>query len=116
VLTSLRTQRIDLINEDHATLLASFSKDLLDTQCTEADDHTGYLTTREVEEWHICLMGDCSRHERLACSRRTNQQGTAWNLRPHAAILLRPLQEVHDLLELLCRSLRTGDILERCVN
>ena len=108
---ALAADRVDLINEDdgRSDLLGLF-KQVTHARCADADIELDKVRARDGQKLHACLARDRARHERLAGARRADEQHALGDARAHRGIVLRPLEEVHDLGQLLFFLLRTGDI------
>src|SRR5207244_4939732 len=67
----------------------------------DADEHLDEFRSAEAEEGHVGLPGDGAGEQRLARSGRTDEQNAFGNPAAEIRVLLRLLQELDDLLELL---------------
>ena len=65
-----------------------------------------------VKNGHVGLAGDGAGEQRLAGARRADQQHALGDLAAQALELLRVLQELDDLLELLLGLVDAGDVVE----
>ena len=104
---------IDLIDEDDAgSLLVRFLEEVADLCGTTADEHLDELGAGDLEERDAGLACDSTCEEGLACARRADKQSATGAACTDLVVLLRVLQEVHDLLQgFLCLVL-SCDILE----
>ena len=106
--------RVDLIEEhEGGRLLLRLLEQLPNPGRAEADEHLDELGAAHEEERNVRLTGDRPCEQRLAAPGRTKQQHTFRYPAPEALILLRVLQELDDLLELLLRLVDTCDVGER---
>src|SRR5205823_8474654 len=104
---------VDLVHEDDArrSLLRLFEK-VAHTARANADEHLDEVRARDREERHTRLASDRAREERLPGARRPVEQDALGNPRPQRLELLRVLEELLDLLELVDRLLDSGHVLE----
>ena len=76
----------------------------------DADEHLDELGAAEAEEGDLGLAGDGAREQRLAGARRADEQHALRNPAADARVLLRRLQELDDLLELVLGLVDAGDV------
>ena len=109
----MSADRVDLVDEDDAgrVLLALFEH-VAHARGANADEHLHEVGAGNGKERHIGLAGDRPGQQRLAGSRRSDQQTSLRNLAAEPLELLRILQKLDDLLELLLRLVDAGDVLE----
>jgi hypothetical protein len=67
------------------------------TRRAHADEHFDEVGTRDAEERHLGLAGDGARQQRLAGTRRADQQHAARNAAAQLLEFLRVAQEVDEL-------------------
>jgi hypothetical protein len=79
----------------------------------DADDHLDELRGAEAEERHVGLAGHGAGQQRLAGARRAAEQDALGDHRAEAPVLVRVLEEVDDLDELLLGLVDARDVLER---
>src|SRR5439155_16910503 len=105
--------RVDLIEEhESGCLLLRLLEQLANPSCAGADEHLDELGAAHEEERNVRLTGDRPREQRLAAPGGTKQQHALRDPTAEALVLLRVLQELDDLLELLLRLVDTGDVGE----
>ena len=104
---------VDFIDEDDAgrAFLALF-EEIANSGGADTDEHLDEIGSRDREEGNIGLAGDGPGEQRLAGSRRTHEQHALGDLSAEPLELLRVLEKIDDLLELLLGLRDTGDILE----
>ena len=78
----------------------------------DADEHLDELGSAQAEERNLGFARDGARQQRLAGSRRADEQHALRNAAAERRVLLRVLQELDDLLELLLGLVHAGDIRE----
>src|SRR5262249_29259312 len=104
---------VDLVDEDDAGGVSlSLLEEIAHARCTDADEHLDEVRAGEREEGNAGLAGHRLGEERLARSRRTEQERALRNPPTEALEFLRIAEELDDLLELLFRLIRARDILE----
>src|SRR6185369_2833904 len=64
------------------------------------------------EERHTRLSSDRLRQQGLSCPRRTDQQHAFWSGPAQAGVLLRILEKIHDLHQLVFGFVNPGDVIE----
>ena len=110
---TLLSDRIDLIDEDDArSLLTRLLEQVTHLGRTSADKHLDELTAADGEERHTGFSGHRLGQQRLARSRRTDQQSALRHLRADLLISIWMIQEIHDLLQCFLRLILTSNILE----
>ena len=110
---TLLSDRIDLIDEDDArSLLTRLLEQVTHLGRASADKHLDELTAADGEKRHTGFSGHRLGQQRLARSRRTDQQSALRHLRADLLISFRMIQEVHDLLQRFLRLILTSHILE----
>ena len=108
------TDGVDLVHEDDAGGgLLRLLEEVAHTRGTDADEHLDEVGAGDGEERHTCLAGDRAREQRLARSRRPVQKNALGDARAERLELLRVLEELLDLVELLDGLVSAGDVLER---
>ena len=114
VLAAGATDRVDLVDEDDAgRLLLGLLEQIAHARSTHADEHLHEVRTRNRKERHVGLAGHGLRQQRLARSRRADEQRPLRNLGTQIAVFFRLAQEIHDLHHLDLGLLQSGYILER---
>ena len=79
----------------------------------DADEHLDEVGTRDGEERHVRLTRDGAGQQRLAGAGRADQQAALGDLAAEALELLRVLEELDDLLQLVLGLIDAGHVLER---
>ena len=103
--TAMAADSIDLVDEDDAgCILFRLVKHVPDPAGADADKHLDEVGSRNREEWHACLSGDCAGEQRLACSRRTDEQCAFGDLSPEARELVWVAQKLDDFFQFLLAS------------
>ena len=111
---ALAADRVDLVDEhDGRGDLLGLVEQIAHTRCTDTDIELDKVRARNGQKLHACLARDCAGHERLAGARRADEQHALGDARAHRGIVLRALEEVHDLGQLLFFLFRAGDIGKR---
>ena len=110
---AMAADRVDLVHEDDAGRhLLRLLEEVADTRRADADEHLDEVGAGDREERDARLTGDRSREQRLAGARRPVQEHAFRNPRAERLELLRVLEELLDLVQLLHGLVRTGDVLE----
>ena len=110
---ALAADRVDLVDEDDARRrLLGLLEQVADARGADADEHLDEVGARDGEERHARLAGDGLGQQRLAGTRRTDEQQAVRDLGAHAQVALGLGEEVADLLELLDGLLDAGDVVE----
>ena len=78
----------------------------------DADEHLDEIRTRNGEERHACLTRNGAGQQRLAGTRRADQQRAFRNLAPELGEALRVLEELDDFLKLFACFIDPRDIVE----
>jgi hypothetical protein len=105
---------VDLVDEDDAgRVLLALHEEVADARGADADEHLDEVGAGDREERHAGLARDGAREERLAGSRRADEQHALGNAAAELRELLRVLQEGDDLFELFLRLFDAGDVAER---
>src|SRR5690606_4091776 len=106
--------RVDLVDkDDRGRMLARLPDQIAHARRTDADDHLDELRGAHREERHARLAGDRAREQRLAGARRPDEQHAFRRRAAQARVLLRILEEIDDLDELVLDLVDAGDVLER---
>ena len=104
---------VDLVHEDDAgRRLLRLLEEVADARGADADEHLDEVGARDREERHAGLAGDRAREQRLAGAGRPVEQDALRDPRAERLELLRVLEELLDLVQLLDRLVRAGDVLE----
>ena len=107
-------QGVEFVDENDAGRgLARLLEQVAHPRGADADEHLDEFGAGNRKERHAGLAGDRLRQQRLAGSRRADQQDALRHPRPQPAVGLRIAQEGDQLLQLEFRLLDAGDILER---
>src|SRR5512144_1918410 len=111
--TAVPPYRIDLVDEDDAgRVLLALLEEVSDARSAHTDEHLDEVGAADREERHASLAGDRPRKERLARSRRADQEHTLGDLAAELLELLRVLQDLDDLLDLDLGLVHAGDFIE----
>ena len=106
-------QRVELVDEDDARRLGlGLREQIAHAGRADADEHLHELRAAQAEERHLGLAGDGPGQQRLAGARRADQQHALGNAAAQRGVLLRILQELDDLAQLLLGFVDAGDVLE----
>jgi hypothetical protein len=107
------TERVELVDEDDAwRLRLGLRKQVSHPGRTDANEHLDELRAAETEERNFRLTGHRAREQRLAGSRRTDQQHALWYATPERRVLPRVPQELDDLLEFLLGLVHASNVGE----
>src|SRR5215210_1083186 len=99
---ALSTYGVYLVHEDDAgAILFGLLEEVPDPAGADTDEHLDEVRTRDREERHPGFAGHGARQERLAGSRRPYQKGPFGDTSTELLELLRGLEELFDLRELL---------------
>ena len=99
---TLASHRINLIDEhDARSMLLGLVKQITDTGSTHAHEHLHKVRTADGEKRHPCLTGNRLGQQGLACTRRAEKQHALGDFGAQLVELLRLLQKLHNLLQLL---------------
>ena len=105
---------VDLVHEDDAgARLLGLLEEVAHARGADADEHLDEVGAGDGEERHARLAGDRAREERLAGAGRAVEQHALRDARAEGLELLRVLEELLDLLELLDGLVHAGHVLER---
>ena len=111
---TMTADSVDFVDEDDAgRVLLGLLEHVTHTRCADTDEHFNEVRTRDREERHIGFAGDGTREQRLAGARRADQQRTLRNLAAEALELVRILQEVDDLDQIILGLFDTSHVVER---
>ena len=112
--TALATDGVDFVDEDdRAAHLRGLLEQVADAACTDANEHFHEVRSGDRKEPDTRFTGDCAREQRLARSRRTDQQDSLRHTRTDFLEALGHLQEVDDFLDLLLHTGVTRNVGER---
>ena len=110
---AMTADRVDLVDEDDAgRVLLALLEHVAHPARADADEHLDEIRAGDREERHVRLAGDGAGQQGLAGARRPDQQHALRDLAAEPLKLLRILQVLDDLLELLLRLVDAGNILE----
>jgi len=105
---------VDLVDEDDAGgVRLALLEQIAHPRGADADEHLDEIRPRHREERPAGLARDGLGEQRLARTRRSDEQRALGQPPAQALELLRVLQEVDDLLELLFRLIAARDVGER---
>src|SRR5438309_7520583 len=105
---------IDLVDEnDTGRILLTLLEQIAYAARADADEHLDKVRTRDGEKWDVGFACDGARQQRLARSRRSNQQNAFGDAASELLELLRLPQEFDDLLQLFLSFLYSRNIFER---
>ena len=111
---TLASDRVDLVHEDDARrVLLGLVEEVADAARADADEHLDELRAADAEERNARLAGDRLAEQRLAGARRADEQHALGDARADRDELVRVLEELDDLVELLLRLVDTRDVDER---
>ena len=111
---ALAADRVNLVDEhDGRGNLLGLVKQVTHARGADADIELDKIRARDGQKLHAGLARDRAGHERLAGTRRADEQHTLWNACAHRGIVLRTLEEVHDLRQFLFFLFRAGNIGKR---
>ena len=95
-------ERVELVDEDDAgRLVLGLAEEIADPRGADADEHLDELRAAQAEEGHAGFAGDGAREQRLAGSRRADEEHALGNAAADARVLFGVLQELDDLAQLL---------------
>ena len=110
---AMAADRVDLVHEDDARRrLLRLLEQVAHAGRADADEHLDEVGAGDGEERHARLAGDRAREQRLAGAGRPVQQHALGDARAERLELLRVLEELLDLLQLLDGLVHAGDVLE----
>ena len=104
---------VDLVHEDDAgARLLRLLEQVAHTRGADPDEHLDEVRAGDGEEGHACLTGDRAGEERLTGAGRAVEEHALRDPRAERLELLRVLEELLDLVQLLDRLVGAGDVLE----
>ena len=104
---------IDFVDEDDAgRVLLALLEQVADARGADADEHLDEVRTADGEERNVGFTGDGSREQRLAGTRRAHHEHALGNTSTERLELLRLLEELDDLLQLVLGFFRSRDVAE----
>ena len=104
---------VDLVHEDDAgARLLGLLEEVAHAGGADADEHLDEVGAGDGEERHAGLAGDRAREQRLPGAGRPVEEDALGDARAERLKLLRVLEELLDLVELLDRLVHAGDVLE----
>ena len=104
---------VDLVHEDDAGAgLLGLLEEVAHARGADADEHLDEVGARDGEERHAGLAGDRAREQRLTGAGRPVEQHALGDARAERLELLRVLEELLDLVQLLDRLVHAGHVLE----
>ena len=106
-------ERVELVDEDDAGRLGlGLGEQIADARGADADEHLDELGAAQAEEGHLGFAGDRARQQRLAGPRRADEQHALRDAAADARVLLRVLQELDDLAQLVLRLVHARHVAE----
>ncbi len=106
-------ERVELVNEhDAGRLRLGLAEEIAHARRADADEHLHEFRSAEAEKGHLGFAGDGFGQQRLAGSRRADQQNPLRNAAADVRVFLRVLQELDDLFQLVLRLIDPRDIAE----
>jgi hypothetical protein len=110
---AMATDRVDLVDEDDRRCAGlGLLEEVADPAGAHTDEHLDEVAPRDREERHAGLAGHRPREQRLAGPRRAEQQHALGDLGADRLELLRVLEELLDLAQLLDRGVGPGHVVE----
>src|SRR5690606_26146341 len=104
---------VDLVDEDYAgRMCLALLEEIAYAARADAHEHLHEVGAGHREEGPPRLARYGTREKRLAGTRWTHQEYTLGEPAAQPRVALRVLQELYDLLELLLRFIRAGDVGE----
>ena len=97
----------------HGAFCFGLREQIAHARRADADEHLDEFRSAQAEERHLGFAGHRAGEQRLAGSRRADQQHALRNLAAEVGELARGLQELDDLAQLLRRFIHARHILER---
>src|SRR5918998_351580 len=114
VVAAMAADGVDLVHEDDAgAVLLGLLEQVAHARGADADEHLDEVRAGDREERHARLAGDGAREQRLAGARRPVEQHALRDAGAERLELLRVLQELLDLVELLGGLVHAGHVAER---
>ena len=100
--TSSTCYGINLVNKYNTwCILLRLSKQISYTGSTDSDKHFHKIRTGNGKKRYMCFAGNRFGKQSLTGSRRTNQQNSFWDSCTQLNILIRTLQEIYNLFQIL---------------
>ena len=111
---TLATHCVDFVDEQNArgVFLAGF-KEVAHAACAHAHEHFYKVRTGHTEERHSRFASDCACEERLAGTRRPDEQSPLRDSSTELIVFFRVLQELHEFLQVLLGLVATRHVVER---
>src|SRR5207302_9195091 len=110
---AMAADRVDLVDEDDAGgVLLALLEEIAHAACAHADEHLDEVRAGDAEERHARLARDGAREQRLARAGRSHEQNTLGDASAELGELLRVLEELDDLFQLVLRLIDAGDVGE----
>ena len=110
---AMAADRVDLVHEDDARRrLLRLLEQVAHARSADADEHLDEVRAGDREERHARLARDRAREERLTGAGRPVEQHALGDACAERLELLRVLEELLDLVQLLDSLVRAGDVLE----
>ncbi len=107
------SQRVELVDEDDAgRLRLRLREQVPHARGADADEHLDELGPAQAEEGHLRFARHGARQQRLARSRRADQQDPFRDVSAERRVFLRVLEELDNLLEFLLGLVHAGDVGE----
>ena len=111
--TAVAADGVDLVHEDDAgRVLLGLLEEVAHAGGADADEHLDEVGPGDREERHAGLAGDRAREQRLTGARRAVEQHALRDAGAQRLELLRILEELLDLVELLHRLIGAGHVAE----
>jgi hypothetical protein len=105
---------VDFVDEDDAgRALLRLLEHVANARGAHADEHFDEVRSGDREERHFRFAGDRLGEQRLAGSRRADEQHTARDASAELLEFLRVFQEVDEFLDFLFRLVAAGDVGKR---
>ena len=112
--TTLAADGVDLVDEhDARRVLLGLVEEVADAARADTDEHLDELRAADAEERNARLAGDGLAEQRLAGAGRADQEHALGDARADGDELVRVLEELDDLVELLLGLIHAGDVDER---
>ena len=104
-------QRIQLVDEDDArSFLLGLGEEVADSRGPHPDEHLHEVGAAQAEEGDAGLAGHGLGQQRLARTRRSDDEHPFGNLPAEASVAIGILEEVHDLHQLSPRLVDARDV------
>ena len=105
---------VELVDEDDARgMTPGVAEQLADARRADARVHLDEIGSARKQKRHFGFTGDRAREQRLAGSRRSDQQNALGNAPANGGEAAGLAEEIDDLLDLFLRFVDTGDVGER---